>query len=479
MKLVLFSLLSFLALTASASQSMTNVVCFLRFADQTDKTWQHDAVYYDTMMNNEAVDANSVYNYYRTMSYGSLDWRSLIVSTEYTDEKPRTYFCKYSETTAPDGYTNSIFEAPSREQAMIQRLATHLESQIAEDAVIDGDGDGVVDNLTIIIMGNSAISSSNLLWPHNDIMRWATASIHGKKISNYLIVFDNANGYKSLRPIPLNTGVLCHEMMHSLNAYDLYSSGDLEPVNIWDLMSDNQTVPQGMTAYIRQTYGKNYGNWIPEITELTENGTYTLNPINSATPENVAYKIYPDKRKSEYFMVEYRRAEGTFDASLPASGLLVYRVDPTSSGNLSSSGYEVYIFRPSGSTTAVGEINKAPFSAESGRTSFGADGDADYPFYFDGTKAGFSISEVSECGETMSFKLTFASSGVDNVDINATPAPRYDAKSMRIVAPGATEVAIYSVTGSIIADVSVAPKGMYVAVIKYDGGEKRVLKFIR
>lgn len=481
MKRVLLAASIVVALTCSASQQMTNVVCFLRFADQTDMAWQHDTAYYDAMMNDDAEDANSVYNYFRTMSYGAMDWRSTVVTAEYTDEKPRTYFCKYNETTAPDGYTNSILDAPAREQAMIQRLAAYLESQIAEDAIIDGNGDGVVDNLTIIVMGNSAISSSNLLWPHNDIMRWASASIHGKKISNYLVVFDKANGYKSLKPIALNTGVLCHEMMHSLDAYDLYSGDELEPVNVWDLMSDNQTVPQGMTAYMRHTYGKNFGNWIPEIPELTANGTYTINPLDSDSPENVAYKIYPDKRKSAYFMVEYRKAEGTFESSLPASGLLVYRVDPSYNGNLSSSGYEVYVFRPSGSTSAAGQIAKAPLSAESGRTSLGAAGDTDVPYYFDGTQADFAITDVSPCGETMSFTLTFGVvSGVNAAEAELKSVkPYYDAVTGCVVAPGAVKVTTYSVAGAVVANVKEAQSGMYVAVVEYDNEKQQVIKFVR
>ena len=56
--------------------------------------------------------------------------------------------------------------------------------------------------------------------------RGATAELRGLKSGNFLRVFDQANGYKSMVPQPLNTGVLCHEMMHTLNAFDLYTSGD-------------------------------------------------------------------------------------------------------------------------------------------------------------------------------------------------------------------------------------------------------------
>lgn len=75
--------------------------------------------------------------------------------------------------------------------------------------------------------------------------RGATAYLGGVKVGNYLKVFDGANGYKSMVPQKINTGVLCHEMTHTLGAYDLYTTkgnanSTLEPVNVWDLMSDNQ-----------------------------------------------------------------------------------------------------------------------------------------------------------------------------------------------------------------------------------------------
>ena len=140
----------------------------------------------------------------------------------------------------------------------------------------------------------------------------------------YLMVFNDANGWSSLSPVPLNTGVLCHEMSHTLGTYDLYHVNDnLNPVGVWDLMSDNLTTPQQMSAYTKYRYCK----WIDEIPEISTPGTYTLNPVGGTTKENIAYKIKPTG-SDEYFIVEYRRKDGTFDRGLPSSGLLVYRINP-------------------------------------------------------------------------------------------------------------------------------------------------------
>lgn len=57
-----------------------------------------------------------------------------------------------------------------------------------------------------------------------------------------------------------------------------------------------------MTAYTKYRYCK----WIDEIPEISEAGTYTLNPVGGSSKENIAYKIKP-VGSDEYFVVEYRK----------------------------------------------------------------------------------------------------------------------------------------------------------------------------
>ena len=194
-------------------------------------------------------------------------------------------------------------------------------------------------------------------------------------------------------------------MSHTLGTYDLYHvNDDLNPVGVWDLMSDNLKTPQQMSAYTKYRYCK----WIDEIPEISTPGTYTLNPVGGSSKENIAYKIKPTG-SDEYFIVEYRKKAGTFDIGLPSSGLLVYRINPNvTGGNLNYNGTtrldEQYLFRPGGTTKLDGDISKAAFSAESGRTSLG--GTADFkPFYSDGKEAKFALENISSCGETISFDL--------------------------------------------------------------------------
>ena len=394
---------------------LSNLVCFVRFLDEdNDEMFERPFSAYEQLFNDDTQGANSVYNYFREASYGQLAWKSSFFPEavdgrviSYRASRERGYY-KEKSSINELGYEDDVDKA-AREQALIREVAAWLSDALPEDASLDADDDGIVDNMCIVLSGRSELSNRHLLWPHRSDLALPDEKaiyIKGKKLVGYLMVFDDANGWASLEPVPLNTGVICHEMSHSLGTYDLYHvNDDLNPVGAWDLMSDNLLVPQQMSAYTKYRYC----GWIDEIPEISEPGTYVLNPVGGEKKENVAYKIRPIGSE-EYFVVEYRRREGsTFDSGLPESGLLVYRINPAyTGGNVNYNGTtrldEVYVFRPGGTTTADGNIEKAAFSEESGRTAFGGDAEVK-PFYSDGTVARFALTHISSCGETLSFNL--------------------------------------------------------------------------
>ena len=394
--------------------NLSNLVCFVRFLDEdNDEMFERPFSAYEQLFNDDTQGANSVYNYFREASYGQLAWKSSFFPEavdgrviSYRASRERGYY-KEKSSINELGYEDDVDKA-AREQALIREVAAWLSDALPEDASLDADDDGIVDNMCIVLSGRSELSNRHLLWPHRSDLALPDEKaiyIKGKKLVGYLMVFDDANGWASLEPVPLNTGVICHEMSHSLGTYDLYHvNDDLNPVGVWDLMSDNLLVPQQMSAYTKYRYC----GWIDEIPEISEPGTYVLNPVGGEKKENVAYKIRPIGSE-EYFVVEYRRKEGsTFDSGLPESGLLVYRILSYTGGNVNYNGAtrldEVYVFRPGGTVTADGNIEKAALSEESGRTAFGGDAEVK-PFYSDGTVARFALTHISSCGETLSFNL--------------------------------------------------------------------------
>lgn len=435
----------------------SNIVCFVRFADEDADIFDKPLSNYQTLFGGEKETDNSVYNYFYNASYKQLKWKSLFLPATETELKSyrtsyeRAYYQKYDASIRPTGYKDDV-AGEARMQALVREIAGYLSKDMADKgASIDTDGDGFVDNLCIIFSGNSELSAKRgILWPQRkDLALPEEKAIYiaGKKLASYIMVFDGANGFNSqFDGITLNTGVLCHEMSHSLGTYDLYHvSGALNPVGVWDLMSDNQITPQGMTAYTKMRYCK----WIDQIPEIKEAGTYTLNPLSGTTTDKIAYKIKP-VGSDEYFVVEYRKKEGC-DANLPASGLIIYRICPQyTGGNVNYNGTtrldEQYIFRPGGTVTADGDISKAAFSIDNGRPSFGGDADI-RPFYSDGKEAPFAITDISSCGETISFTLQpiTVSLKVDNnnvampgfADCSAT-VKVYTTEEYSIIAPTVT-----------------------------------------
>jgi|GEM_PF-3188600 len=390
---------------APSYTSLNNVVIFVRFADETE--FPNPLSYYDGLLN--ATSGVSLRNYFKEASYNQTTISSHFFPTSgsgsvisYQDPHPRAYYQPYDATTNPQGY-NGDAERTSREHALVKAAVEYAAPSVPTSLNLDTNGDGKVDNVTLIVRG-SPDGWSDLLWPHRWSLYTVAAYINGKQVWSFNFQLDSV----------LNVSVLCHEMGHTLGAPDLYhyddcsSAADLAPVWRWDLMANNRNPPQHSGAYVKQKW---FG-WIANIPQITTSGTYTLNPITSST--NNAYRIASPNSSSEYFVVEYRRATGTFESSLPGTGLLVYRVYPTANpqrpGNPCGPPDEVYIYRPNGTTTANGDPASAPLSADSGRTAIN-DGTNPSSFLSDGSPGGLNISNVTTAGNTISFTVTLGGSG--------------------------------------------------------------------
>ncbi len=416
--LLLILSLAMLAVMPSAplkaeTMKKANLTCFVRFADETNggeegMFVEHPFSYYEQLFNDKTAGKQSVYNYFLHSSYGQLEWTTSFFPApdgdqilSYQAQMPRGYYQEKSSIN-PDGWEDATMMA-ARERGLIREIVGYVNEHIDKTVVVDADNDGRMDNLTIVVSSCSELGSRHMLWPHRSDLLQGTEelTINGAKVVGYLLVFDEV---RARLTAPTTLGVICHETSHSLGTYDLYHvNDDLNPVGAWDLMSDNQDVPQQMTVYTKYRYCK----WVDEIPEISKPGVYTLNPVGGTTKEKIAYKVKP-VGNDEYFVLEYRKKEG-YDSSIPSSGLLVYRINPkVSGGNVGYNGTtrldEEYIFRPGGSLTSDGNITNAAFSSESGRTAFGGLAE-EKPFYSNGTIANFAIANVSTCGETLSFEL--------------------------------------------------------------------------
>ena len=382
--------------------TLNNISIFIRFSD--DEQFANSYYDIDNMFNDVSEGAISLRSYFRAASYGAIEIPTTFYPghngetiISYQDIYPHCYFEPYDATTNPNGYQDD--ERTEREFALLERAVNYVNSNypVPSNLNIDYDNDGYVDNVCFIVKGGVGAWNS-LLWPHKWALFGRDVYINGKRVWTFNFQLADASSY-------FNTSTMCHEMNHSLSAPDLYhySYSGPDAVGIWDLMHANATPPQHCGAYMKMKYG----HWIDEIPEITQAGTYTLNPISSPTPTNIAYKISTED-PNQFYVLEYRDNTSLFETALPGSGLLIYRINTSFSGNADYNPDEgiydeVYIFRPGGSNTENGNLSNAYFSSDVGRTMFNSSTIA-YPFFTDGTPdMNFRIHNITSAGSTISF----------------------------------------------------------------------------
>lgn len=392
--------------------TMNNLVVYIRFSDQDEFT--EDTATYTNMFNNTTAGYSSMLNYFRFASYDKLSIPSLFYPIppeetviSYQDIYPRSYFMPYNSVTNPNGYQEG--ESGEREHALLKRAVVFIESEVPDNLVIDYNNDGYVDNMVFIVKG-ATTAWATLLWPHRWVLYNEDVYINGKRVWDY-------NFQLTSHLLTNGNGVLCHEMFHSLGAPDLYhyNSTPVDAVGDWDVMCSNHNPPQLMGAYMKFRYGL----WIEEIPEITECGTYTLNPL--ALEENNCFKIASPNSTTDFFIVEYRKKEGTFEGMISGSGLLIYKINTLLDGEGNAQGPpdEVYIYRPNGTLTVNGTLNEAVFAGDYGRTEFN-DNTNPSSFLSNGLPAGLDISNIGMIGETISFDVTIEKEPVANLSASAT-----------------------------------------------------------
>jgi M6 family metalloprotease-like protein len=363
---------------------INNLVFFIRFADESGFASDAYSALVQKHNDSSSVTANSMYNFYKLASYGKFTVSTSFypsstsdVIYSYQDSLSRSYYLEYDSVTNPNGYRGRS-ERTEREHRLLKRVVEFFADSVPASLDLDFNNDGRVDNVCFITSG--AVQGWNgLMWPHRWSLYSYTVEIHGKRVYDYNFVMETYT----------DVGVLTHEFMHTLGAPDLYryyEGLDITPVGQWDLMATtNYGQPQGLGAYMKYKYG----NWIDTVIELTEAGRYTLYPANKTSPDKTLYKIRTSASEEDYLVLDYRATNSnTFESNLPASGLLIYRINENYNGNANYNGNtvfdEVYLFRRSGTFTANGNLNHANFSLNQRKTNFDQTS-SPYPFCTDGT----------------------------------------------------------------------------------------------
>ena len=447
----------------SKAREIKNIAVFIEFSDQTAITIDDDVTQAraeevfntggkNTVVGNREVDLISLKQYLKSFSYGNLDVttvkypnpnNSKVVS--YMPSQPRTYFMKQS-AKAPDGYTTNA-EKIKREQELIEGALAAIKSQVERDFkgnenLLDTNNDGIIDAISFYVEGfyggYEGINPNDLLWPHKTSTLIFNTDIAGKIVNSYNLV--PVGDPKTPGGVFSNSrtsyGVVIHEFLHILGLPDLYRSPQVsgqEPVGEWSMMAINGSLfPNSLTAF----YQREILNWGAKI-ETIGSGTHTVtleSPKYTNPNEKRAVKIQSPLNSDEYFVVEYRKKDG-FDSEIKMDhgGIIVYRINTkvdSWEGNNKGSTDFMYVFRPNetGLGDGGGDLTKATFSQESGRTTFGKaltsssiGFDNNSIHYSNGKNSGIVISNVSSGNnDTITFNVE-----VPSIDGSGTSSDPY------------------------------------------------------
>ncbi len=279
---------------------------------------------------------------------------------------------------------------------------------IPNDTPMDGNSDGIIDNIILVVDGK-AVDISSPIWPRAFTMNGIKInglSVNRVNIQNSTQLFENQ--------ITGAEGVLCHEFLHSLGYPDLYRNNRTgTPVGLWDIMASDSVFLQYPLAYHRAAVS----GWL-ESEEITTSGTYTLSSVSSDSG-NRLYLLKTPLSDTEFFAVEYRqqgeRYSDEMDVKIYGTGLVVYRVNTEVDGNFKENKDEIYVFRPEETALDAGEGNlfSSNYGGENAPDSVGSlDPNADITdgavVYSNGTNSGIRISNITMNDESLTFSVEFA-----------------------------------------------------------------------
>jgi M6 family metalloprotease-like protein/uncharacterized repeat protein (TIGR02543 family) len=385
---------------------INNLVFFVRFSDSPEFTLPLS--YYDSLFN---TATNSLKSFYLESSYQTLTVNSSFYQgssdgsiVSYQDPYPVAYYNFYDPNTNPSGCGHVAGDCENRQATLLTNALNAIKGNIPAGLNLDTDNDGYIDHITFEFYQTPAAPAPILFGSKATYDNSVGITINGKKIGPIIFITQ----YQTPATDFSFGGVEIHEMGHSLGYPDLYNTpvnngpgyAERNPVDPYDIMSFAGG-PVHSGAYEKYKFT----HWIANIPAITSYGDYTINNITLATSN--AYKISLPNT-SEYLVLEYRKAAGTFESGLPGSGLCITRVNEAAGiwGNKSGPPFLLYYFRPDGTTSYDGPIsNNYCLNAESGRTQFN---DRSNPacFLSDGAPCGIMIYNIgSASGASISFSV--------------------------------------------------------------------------
>lgn len=393
---------------AGSTAEIANVVVFVKFQDDTKDIFN--------ATNNE----NSSSMYYRS------NWQEI---KKMYDLDPDSFSNYISAVTEGKVHVTNYFPQELSGGQRVQTLVIPRGGNIINEVVkalsdgrikinttdkLDNRQAGILDNLTVIIQGNTTDRGESAF----KAMYSGQDEVNGLLIRNYNMIPSASLLSENAAANALQQqGVIAHEFLHTLGLPDLYrNSGAGDPVGIWDIMASASCYLQYPLSYLRAREG-----WLSPVKTIDKSGTYTLTAVSGSGGDKV-FALKTPLSDSELICLEYRKQATDpyqFDYRIPTSGLLMYRVDNKVDGLTNNAGKNyIYVYRPGVThpeAATDGTTNQAALDVSKGETSYGTTNlNADFTqntlYYSDGSNSGIRISDLklSPDQSQLTFTVTFA-----------------------------------------------------------------------
>ena len=400
----------------------SNLVVLVDFADTTH---EHEDKGYGECFR---LNPNTTFNYFNGDEENPRGMRQYLYNISYGQLRVENIFPQYdagNNTITPYTLSHEASYYVDNEAAMVTEIIEQLKAsgqlQDNMNLHLSDPAYHIVDNLNVVVAGDSASDSSNLFIDHKATYA-GDDKVAGCLVRDYTVVKENDvyRGYSE-------SGVIIHELLHSLGYPDTYRKGSGIPIGSWDIMSTVSERVQYPLAYLRSAYTK----WF-EIPSITESQTglslYAASKTTADTKDQQALILKTDYSDTEFFVVEYRKKgeqyvngqySNGYEMGIPGSGLIVYRVNTSQETNYVGKTDLLYLFRPGdsygddGRELGAGNYNEAHLAQEEGRTGYGSSNFEDSLAegaitYSDGKNSGIVISNVgSSAGDQITFDVTF------------------------------------------------------------------------
>lgn len=306
--------------TFPVSEQIESLVLLVAFSDVGFSVNDHEN-YFQRMLNESGFSENgatgSVADYLNENFAGKCRFVFDLPPT-VTLPHPRAYYGERGATA------NDI----RLEEMLVTSCELALESGV-DFSKYDIDGDGKIDNVSIIFAGVDEPQSgiAEAIWPLWSDVSMKGYSVGGYRLGSFTCSAELDYDSESMTSIPASIGVFAHEFSHVLGLPDMYDVngeeeglspalfGSLSIMDQGNYLNGGHTPPY-YTSIEREILG------IQPVAELRVGERYSIPPVQAA---DSIYKI-PLYEDGEYLLIECRSGRG-WDKYCGGRGLIIYHID--------------------------------------------------------------------------------------------------------------------------------------------------------